>query len=168
MVPVAIAALVTGVLACLLERSSTGTLTCLLERSSTGTLVCPGVPLDTGVLPRLLVALISGVLVWLPAPSIRGAMLVTLAGTGSTGSSEYVPPGDVTGDKYLENNWSEGTTASGGGLATADIPIRFLIGDGVRGSVPNRSAKSGILASNSCISCLQLSSMSGTCTTDST
>lgn len=54
----------------------------LLERSSTGTLVCPVFPLDTSVLLRLLVALISGVPVWLPAPSDRGEMLVTLAGTG--------------------------------------------------------------------------------------
>ena len=68
-VPVAIAALVTGVLACLL-------------RSSTGTLVCPVFPLDTSVL------LISGVPVWLPAPSDRGEMMVTLAGTGSSDSSE--------------------------------------------------------------------------------
>ena len=73
MVPVAITALVTGVLAC------------LLERSSTGTLVCPVFPLDTSV---LLVALISGVHVWLPAPSDRGEMMVTLAGTGSSDSSE--------------------------------------------------------------------------------
>ena len=76
MVPVAIAALVTGVLAC------------LLERSTTCTLVCPVFSLDTGVLLRLLVALISGVLVWLPAPSVWGAMLETLARTGSSGSSE--------------------------------------------------------------------------------
>ena len=75
-VPVAIDALVTGVLAS------------LLERSSTGTLVCPVLPLDTGVLLRLLVALISGVPVWLPTPSVRGEMLVTLAGTGSSGLSE--------------------------------------------------------------------------------
>ena len=70
MVPLAIAALVTGVLAF------------LLERSSTGTLVCPVFPLDTSVL------LISGVPVWLPAPSDRGEMMVTLAGTGSSDSSE--------------------------------------------------------------------------------
>ena len=76
MVPVAIAALVTGVLAC------------LLERSSTGTLVCPVFPLDTSVPLRLLVALISGVPVWLSAPSDRGEMMVTLAGTGSSDSSD--------------------------------------------------------------------------------
>jgi hypothetical protein len=73
---VAIAALVTGVL------------DCLLERSSTGTLVCPVFPLDTGVLLRLLVALITGVPVLLPTPSVWGEMLVTLAGTGPSGSSE--------------------------------------------------------------------------------
>ena len=75
MVPVAIAALVTGVLACLLERSST---------VPVYQLVSPVFPLDTGVLLKLLVALISGVLVWLPAPSVRGEMLVTLAVTGSS------------------------------------------------------------------------------------
>jgi hypothetical protein len=44
--------------------------------------VCPVFPLNTSVL------LISGVPVWLPAPSDRGEMMLTLAGTGSSDSSE--------------------------------------------------------------------------------
>ena len=65
------------------------------------------------------------------------------------------------------DNWSARMNASGGGLCRIDGANRLLICDGIRGTIRNRSAKYGMLASNSSIPCLLLLAMFGTRIRDS-
>lgn len=81
--------------------------------------------------------------------------------TGAGDSEVKWLSAELTGDvgRYLLNSWSDRIATSSGNCTSGSQSC--LIGDGVRGSILKRSAKSGMDSSSICVSCRAVSVSQG-------